>query len=189
MEPEHLACSHWPDVHEAINLAAVTRDGRARVGPVRARREPDSRPWTLGAIVGDGEPAPPEFGLYRADALVARLHARDAESARNILREHGLGREGDRVRHMKPASAPASAPPAAVALAPSAEPRYQLTSRMHALRHPCAYCGAIAGQPCARSNGEHTRIACHAERHSTAITAGAPVLRVIDARPAARHRH
>jgi hypothetical protein len=63
MEPEHLACSHWPDMYEAINLAAVTPDGRARVGPVRARREPDSRPWTLGAIVGDRPPALPEFGL------------------------------------------------------------------------------------------------------------------------------
>ena len=162
MEPESLACSHWPDVLEAVNHAAVAPDGRARVGPVRAKRDPESPRWTIDPP--ERVPDPPkrvpalsEWGLFGADQLIARLRAHSAEAAREIFRERGLGRQGDRVRRVK-----------------HARFHYLLTSRAHALRHPCPNCGAEPDEPCARRNGENTRIACHAERHATPPSTPAP---------------
>lgn len=102
-EPERLRCSHWPDVYEAINLAAIQPHGRAGLGPVRARREPDSRRWTLSGLPSGAhhdreQLTMPTWGLYRGTELIVSVRADDAKSAREMFRGHGLGRAGDRIR-------------------------------------------------------------------------------------------
>ena len=104
VEPATLACAHWSDVYEAINLAAIKPDGRAGSGAVRARRDSDSPSWTLrdpslGGRRGDrARLSLPNWSLYRGDALIASVRARDADVARQVFRSHGLGRPGDRLR-------------------------------------------------------------------------------------------
>lgn len=49
----------------------------------------------------------------------------------------------------------------------------QHTSRSQAMTAPCPSCAAAAGDPCIGARGKQ-RTACHAERHTAAIAAGAP---------------
>src|SRR5437870_5409742 len=82
IEERGRGCSHRNDLLQAINLAAVRPDGRATVASVRARREPDSRAWDVGAA----DRALPEWGLIASDGeLIFRLRARDAIGARELF--------------------------------------------------------------------------------------------------------
>src|SRR4051812_13600825 len=82
MEPGRLACSHWPDVLEAINLAAIAPHGSATIGPVRAKRDLEFPPWTIDPP--ERMPALSEWGLFRDGQPIARLRAHDAETAREL---------------------------------------------------------------------------------------------------------